>query len=101
MVTMNKKFKTQERKLKLINNQLHYNKLIAETMTMQPLFLENFEELNEVLPEFFTTDLLKKLEMFSNSLYYKQSDEDLSELADEQIQNTKELREFFNKSFEI
>lgn len=97
---MSKKFKTQERKLKLINNQLHYNKLIAETMTMQPLFLENFEELNEVLPEFFTTDLLKKLEMFSNSLYYKQSDEDLSELADEQIQNTKELREFFDKSFE-
>ena len=97
---MNKKIKTQERKLKLINNQLHYNKLIAETMTMQPLFLENFEELNEVLPEFFTTDLLKKLEMFSNSLYYKQSDEDLSVVADEQIQNTKELREFFNKSFE-
>jgi hypothetical protein len=96
---MNKKFKTQERKLKLINNQLHYNKLIAETMTMQPLFLENFEELNEVLPEFFTTDLLKKLEMFSNSLYYKQSDEDLAGLADEQIQNTKELREFFDKSF--
>ncbi len=99
MVTMNKKYKTQERKLKLINNQLHYNKLIAETMTMQPLFLENFEELNEVLPEFFTTDLLKKLEMFSNSLYYKQSDEDLSGLADEQIQNTKELRNFFNESF--
>jgi hypothetical protein len=98
---MNKKFKVQERKLKLINNQLHYNKLIAETMTMQPLFLENFEELNEVLPEFFTTDLLKKLEMFSNSLYYKQSDEDLSGVADEQIQNTKELREFFDKSFEI
>jgi hypothetical protein len=98
---MNKKFKTQERKLKLINNQLHYNKLIAETMTMQPLFLENFEELNEVLPEFFTTDLLKKLEMFSNSLYYKQSDEDLAGVADEQIQNTKELREFFNKSFDI
>jgi hypothetical protein len=96
---MNKKYKTQERKLKLINNQLHYNKLIAETMTMQPLFLENFEELNEVLPEFFTTDLLKKLEMFSNSLYYKQSDEDLSGLADEQIQNTKELRNFFNESF--
>ena len=96
---MNKKFKVQERKLKLINNQLHYNKLIAETMTMQTLFLENFEKLNEVLPEFFTTDLLKKLEMFSNSLYYKQSDEDLAELADEQIQNTKELREFFNKSF--
>jgi hypothetical protein len=51
------------------------------------------------LPEFFTTDLLKKLEMFSNSLYYKQSDEDLSGLADEQIQNTKELRNFFNESF--
>jgi hypothetical protein len=98
---MNKKYKTQERKFKLINNQLHYNKLIAETMTMQPLFLENFEELNEVLPEFFTTDLLKKLEMFSNSLYYKQSDEDLAGVADEQIQNTKELREFFNKSFEL
>jgi len=89
---MNKKYKTQARKLKLINNQLHYNKLIAETMTMQPLFLENFEELNEVLPEFFTTDLLKKLEMFSNSLYYKQSDEDLAGVADEQIQNTTELR---------
>ena len=97
---MNKKIKTQERKLKLINNQLHYNKLIAETMTMQPLFLENFEELNEVLPEFFTTDLLKKLEMFSNSLYYKQSDDDLAGVADEQVQNTKDLREFFNKSFE-
>ena len=96
---MNKKFKVQERKLKLINNQLHYNKLIAETMTMQPLFLENFEKLNDVLPEFFTTDLLKKLEMFSNSLYYKKSDEYLADVANEQIQNTKELREFFNKSF--
>ena len=98
---MNKKFKAQARKLKLINNQLHYNKLIAETMTMQPLFLENFEELNEVLPEFFTTDLLKKLEMFSNSLYYSQSGEDLASVADEQVQNTKELREFFDKSFEL
>jgi len=98
---MNKKFKVQERKLKLINNQLHYNKLIAETMTMQPLFLENFEELNDVLPEFFTTDLLKKLEMFSNSLYWSKSGEDLADVANEQIQNTKELREFFNKSFEI
>ncbi len=97
---MNKKFKTQERKLKLINNQLHYNKLIAETMTMQPLFLENFEELNEVLPEFFTTDLLKKLEMFSNSLYWSKSSDDLADVANEQIQNAKELREFFNKSFE-
>ena len=87
------------REHKYLQNLNYYHHRIATIMTMTPLFIEHYEELNEVLPEFFTTDLLKKLEMFSNSLYYKESQEDLGSVADEQINNTEELREFFNKSF--
>ena len=35
------------------------------------------------------------------NISWSQSGEDLASVADEQVQNTKELREFFNKSFEI
>ena len=87
------------REHKYVSNLAYYHHRIATIMTMTPLFMEHYEELNEVLPEFFTTDLLKKLEMFSNSLYYKESQEDLGSVADEQINNTEELREFFTESF--
>ena len=87
------------REHKYASNLAYYHHRIATTMTMCPLFLEHYEELNEVLPEFFTTDLLKKLEMFSNSLYYKESQEDLASVGDEQINNTEELRKFFIESF--
>jgi hypothetical protein len=86
------------REHKYASNLAYYHYRIATIMTMTPLFIEHYEELNEVLPEFFTTDLLKKLEMFSNSLYYKESKEDLGGVADEQINNTKELRKFFTDS---
>jgi hypothetical protein len=86
------------REHKYSQNLNYYHHRIATVMTMCPLFIEHYEELNEVLPEFFTTDLLKKLEMFSNSLYYKESKEDLSSVADEQINNTEELRNFFINS---
>lgn len=87
------------REHKYVSNMAFYHHRIATIMTMCPLFLEHFEELNEIYPEFFTTDLLKKLEMFSNSLYYKESQEDLGFIADEQINNTEELRKFFIESF--
>ena len=77
------------------DNQEFYNHRIAVVMTTIPLLLEYFEDLNEPLPEFFTTSVLKTIEQFSNSLYWKQSNEDLASVGDEQVANTEELRKYF------
>ena len=98
---MKKKFKEQERMLLYLNNKKFYDRLIAESMTMQPRFLENIEQLNKVLPEFYTNSLVKTFEMFGNSLYYSQSFQSQAEVADESIHNTKKLVEFFDESFDI
>ena len=99
---MNKKLKSkieaQIRQKKFETKKDYYNHIIGVTMTIIPLFLEYFEDLNEVIPEFYTSDVLKKLEQFSNSLYYKQSSVDLVDVADEQISNVEELRSFFINS---
>lgn len=99
---MNKKIKSkieaQIRQRKFEVRKEYYNHRIGTTMTIIPLLLEYFDDLNEVLPEFYTTDVLKKLEQFSNSLYYKQSSIDLIGVADEQISNVEELRKFFTDS---
>ena len=98
---MNKKLTEQEQKLLYLNDKKFYDRLIAETMAMTPRLRDNYESLNKVFPRFFTTDLLKKLEMFCNSVYYSQSGENLADVADEQIYNEKKLVEFFDKSFEL
>jgi hypothetical protein len=90
-----KKLDKAERKWLYDNNQAYYNHRIAVVMTTIPLLLEYFEELNEPLPEFFTTSVLKTIEQFSNSLYYKQSNENLASVGDEQVANVEELRKFF------
>jgi len=98
---MNKQQAKQEalkRELKYRNNLEYYNHRIATIMTMTPLFLEHFEELNEIMPPFFTTNVLKTIEQFSNSFYYKQSSEDLASVGDEQVANVEELRKFFINS---
>jgi hypothetical protein len=83
------------RQSKYEHNKDYFNHRIATIMTMTPLFLEHFEELNEIMPQFFTSNVLKTIEQFSNSLYYKQSNENLGSVADEQINNTEELRKYF------
>jgi hypothetical protein len=97
---MKQKLTEKERMLLYLNNKKFYDRLIAESMTMQPRFLENIEELNKVFPEFYTNSLVKTFEMFGNSLYYSQSLESQAEVADESIHNTKKLVEFFDESFE-
>ena len=89
------KLEALKRQADYIANKEYYNHRIATIMTMTPLFLEHFEELNEVMPQFFTSSVLKTIEQFSNSLYYKQSNEDLASVADEQVNNTEELRKYF------
>ena len=89
------KLEALKRQSDYIANKEYYNHRIATIMTMTPLFLEHFEELNDVMPQFFTSSVLKTIEQFSNSLYYKQSNEDLGSVADEQINNTEELRKYF------
>jgi hypothetical protein len=91
------KLEALKRQSDYIANKDYYNHRIATIMTMTPLFLEHFEELNEIMPQFFTSNVLKTIEQFSNSLYWKQSQEDLCSVADEQINNTEELRKFFIK----
>lgn len=92
------KIEAQIRQRKFEARKDFYNHRIGTTMTIIPLFLEYFEDLNEVLPEFYTADVLKKLEQFSNSLYYKQSSVDLIGVADEQISNVEQLRKFFEEN---
>jgi hypothetical protein len=98
---MNKKLTEQEQKLLYLNNKKFYDRLMAESMAMAPRLRDNYELLNKVFPKFYTTDLLKKLDMFCNSLYYSQSGENLADVADEEIYNVKKLVEFFDKSFEL
>ena len=95
MTKQQSKIQALKRQSDYIANKEYYNHRIATIMTMTPLFLEHFEELNEVMPQFFTSSVLKTIEQFSNSLYYKQSQEDLGSVADEQINNTEELRKYF------
>jgi hypothetical protein len=92
------KIEALKRQSDYIASKEYYNHRIATIMTMTPLFLEHFEELNEVMPQFFTSGVLKTIEQFSNSLYYKQSQEDLCSVGDEQVANVEELRKFFSDS---
>lgn len=89
------KIEALKRQSDYIANKEYYNHRIATIMTITPLFLEHFEELNEVMPQFFTSSVLKTIEQFSNSLYYKQSSEDLGAVGDEQVANVEELRKYF------
>lgn len=95
MTKQQSKIEALKRQSDYIANKEYYNHRIATIMTMTPLFLEHFEELNEVMPQFFTSSVLKTIEQFSNSLYYKQSNEDLASVGDEQINNTETLRKYF------
>jgi hypothetical protein len=97
MTKKQSKIEALKRQSDYIANKDYYNHRIATIMTMTPLFLEHFEELNEIMPQFFTTNVLKTIEQFSNSLYYKQSNENLASVGDEQVANVEELRKFFIK----
>jgi len=98
MTKQQSKLEALKRQAEYEANKDYYNHRIATVCTMTPLFLEHFEELNEVMPQFFTTNVLKTIEQFSNSLYYKQSNEDLGSVGDEQVANVEELRKFFTES---
>jgi len=98
MTKQQSKLEALKRQSEYEANKDYYNHRIATVCTMTPLFLEHFEELNEVMPQFFTTNVLKTIEQFSNSLYYKQSNEDLGSVGDEQVANVEELRKFFTES---
>jgi len=95
MTKQQSKIEALKRQADYIANKEYYNHRIATIMTMTPLFLEHFEELNEVMPQFFTSSVLKTIEQFSNSLYWKQSNEDLASVGDEQVANTETLRKYF------
>ena len=98
MTKQQSKLEALKRQAEYEADKEYYNHRIATIMTMIPLFLEHFEELNEIMPHFFTTNVLKTIEQFSNSLYYKQSNEDLGSVGDEQVANVEELRKFFTDS---
>ena len=98
MTKQQSKLEALKRQSDYIANKDYYSHRIATIMTMTPLFLEHFEEMNKVMPQFFTNNVLKTIEQFSNSLYYKQSSEDLASVGDEQVANVEELRKFFTDS---
>jgi hypothetical protein len=102
---MNKKLiakhKRELRNEEFANNKDYYESLIGIVVTWTPLFIEYFEELNNVMPEFFTNDVIKVLERNANSLYWKNSSEDKAELAQEHVDNLKEFRKITEETFKL
>ena len=102
---MNKKLiAKQQRELRnkeFAKNKDYYESLIGIVVTLTPLYLEYFEELNSVMPEFFTNDVVKVVEKNANSLYWKNSKEDKAELAQEHTDNLKECRLILEQSFKL
>ena len=102
---MNKKLiAKQQRELRnkeFANNKDYYESLIAIVVTWTPLYIEYFEELNSVMPEFFTNDVINVLERNANSLYWKNSSEDKAELAQEHVDNLNEFRKIIEETFKL
>jgi hypothetical protein len=102
---MNKKLiakhQREARNKEFANNKDYYESLIGIVVTWTPLFIEYFEELNSVMPEFFTNDVIKVLERNANSLYWKNSSEDKAELAQEHVDNLKEFRKITEETFKL
>ena len=60
-----------------------YNKKMAIVVGVAPVIAEFLEDLNEVLPEFFSKAPAKALDDMINKMYYMKSDVNKGELADE------------------
>ena len=96
-----RKLAREYREQMYLSDKNHYDKLIGIIVTWIPLFVEYYEELNSVMPEFFTNDVIKVLEKNANSLYYKNSDEDKDQLAQEHTDNLKEFRSIVEQVFKV
>ena len=96
-----RKLAREYREQMYLSDKNHYDKLIGIIVTWIPLFVEYYEELNSVMPEFFTNDVIKVLEKNANSLYYKNSDEDKDQLAQEHTDNLKEFRAIVEQVFKV
>ena len=100
-IKLKKQIETKLRNKEFAKNKEYYESLIGIVVTITPLYLEYFEELNSVMPEFFTNDVIKVLERNANSLYWKNSKEDKAELAQEHTDNLKECRRILEQSFKL
>ena len=100
-IKLKKQIETELRNKEFANNKDYYESLIGIVVTWTPLFIEYFEELNSVMPEFFTNDVIKVLERNANSLYWKNSSEDKAELAQEHVDNLKEFRAITEETFKL
>ena len=98
---LKKQIETELRNKEFANNKDYYESLIGIVVTWTPLYIEYFEELNNVMPEFFTNDVIKVLERNANSLYWKNSSEDKAELAQEHVDNLKEFRAITEQTFKL
>ena len=98
---LKKQIETELRNKEFAKNKDYYESLIGIIVTWTPLYLEYFEELNNVMPEFFTTDVVKVVEKNANSLYWKNSKEDTSDLAQEHTDNLSEFRKITEQSFKL
>jgi len=98
---LKKQIETELRNKEFAKNKDYYDSLMGIIVTWTPLYLEYFEELNNVMPEFFTNDVIKVVERNANSLYWKNSKEDKAGLAQEHVDNLKEFRSIIEQSFKL
>jgi hypothetical protein len=96
-----RKLAREYREQMYLSDKKHYDKLIGIIVTWTPLFIEYYEELNSVMPEFFTNDVIKVLERNANSLYWKNNEEDKDQLAQEHTDNLKEFRNIVEQTFKV
>jgi len=96
-----RKLAREYREQMYLADKKHYDKLIGIIVTWTPLFVEYYEELNSVMPEFFTNDVIKVLERNANSLYWKNNEEDKDQLAQEHTDNLKEFRNIVEQTFKV
>ena len=96
-----RKLAREYREQMYLSDKKHYDKLIGIIVTWIPLFVEYYEELNSVMPEFFTNDVIKVLERNANSLYWKNNEEDKDQLAQEHTDNLKEFRAIVEQVFKV
>ena len=96
-----RKLAREYREQMYLSDKNHYDKLIGIIVTWIPLFVEYYEELNSVMPEFFTNDVIKVLERNANSLYWKNNEEDKDQLAQEHTDNLKEFRTIVEQVFKV
>ena len=84
---------------KLLQNKADYDVKACVIAGCLPIFLEFFEDLNEVFPSHYTKEWISATSKHLNSIYYKCPEEERSTVADQQIAISEGFRKWISENF--